>query len=352
MGIHFKGEVRGPYPCGAIATLKFKSGGITLNNARDVTFSDLLLVGPGKGNGIDIDSVEGTGGSMMVTIERCGFTGWNVAIMHNASKTVAQGNSVLVDDCYIEDCDYGFASGQSQARATKLRDVKMGRVGTCVDNVTFGQQRGTPPVIDGGEWNGCGQLFNVGTFMGPFSVRDLYAEDIESLGTISEYSNCNNQPAKLDGCHFAMRAEKSKPIPDLLFGTDVRFSGSIQGYGQTLTFTLAANTPEDADAPQLVFDGAGLRTENPDALAGIVCDRKRVLFRQTTVFDPRIASRNSAAMQRLDAGYDQDGRPESVATRCAATPGDLSTSRDQPPATAQQACGTRLPSSRKRALGR
>lgn len=298
VGIELAGETRGPYIAGSIATLVFSgtAPGITIDTARNVTASDLLLTGTGrKAYGIAVDCSEGAGGSKQVTIQRCGFIGWKVAITHNDSQTVPQGDGMLLEHCMIADCGTAFASGQDQARATMLRDCEILNCDCYVDTVTYGRHRGTPPTIEGGQANGIKSLFNVGT-VGPFVVRSLYAEDIGGIGTICQYANCNNQPAKFDGCHFVIRADATDPM--LTFGTDVRFSGgTIQSYGKQLTFTEAANCT--TDAPQLVFECSSLRHNGPDGKAGIVCNRKRVLFEQSTVFDPKQAGNNSAGMVRL-----------------------------------------------------
>jgi len=291
------------YIAGSIPTLKCTGDGLVFGSIpRSCTIKGIFFTGNGTGRAIATDCIPGRGGSKDWTIKRCGFSGFKIPLMHNDTPwgtglLVPQGDGYYAHRCYIQNCEYGFCTGQSQSRNTVLSNMQINNVGTCIDNMTFGSGNGTPPSVEYGQFNGCERLFNVGTGIGPFSVRNLYAEDCTSIGTIASMASVNNQPAELSLCDINLR---DTPNPAITFGTDVSYSGRLKTDAKSLVFKEANNSPPvwPYPAPTLFFEKTGLWHTGPDAEAGLIYTPGRVEFgRQCTIYDPKTLSSN--IMRRL-----------------------------------------------------
>lgn len=313
VGITLRGEARGPYVVGNVARLGFDTKdqpGLIIQHGRNIHIEDLLFIGSGKDGrlsrytphaGISIDSFcpatpesypgleslcKASSGSKQVYIERCAMQGWAVGIMHNSSATNPQGDGLSVRDCYIQKCQVAFGTGNTQSRATMLDNLEIWDCDTYVDNCSFGQMRGTPPHVRGGQANRIGKLFNIQPNVDVFHVQDLYGEELDSIGSFGQYVHPDNHPVKFTGSMFSFDKHTQ---PTLTTCTNVAFdSCHFDSYRQSFDFLFGHHTDHNSDSPTITFDNCGFRSENPLGDSPIYSNAwSRVVFRNCATKDPQ-----------------------------------------------------------------
>jgi hypothetical protein len=228
------------------------------------------------------------GGSKQIHIVNCTILNWYVGVMLNSSAANAQGDGCFIHHNYFQSCTYAMAIGQTQSRSVTLRDNEIDTCKVAFDCVTFGQQNGTPPHIQGGLTNGVKYLFLMGgTGIGNLEVDGLYAEVLISLGVVAAVVHPNNMPVLFKGCQFSFVETTKQAEAHLIFGGDVKFVGCQLGaYGAgCLYFQVLTST--SSDSASIEFDNTTLRTENPSGESEIyVSAFTHARWRGAAYFDP------------------------------------------------------------------
>jgi hypothetical protein len=170
----------------------------------------------------------GTGGSYSasgssgVIIEECRVNGFTVCIMMSPNGYSQQADNIIIRDCALEICKAAVASGQRQTKDNFVMNaISWDRVHTLIDTVSWGDQQGAPPYVDG--WNVAGttiQCFQVSAHA-PVTFNNIFGEQLYRIGDISTSVG----PIKLTGCNFDFN-RNTTPIlypPSHFFGANVEF---------------------------------------------------------------------------------------------------------------------------------
>ncbi len=130
-----------------------------------------------------------------ITIRNCSVEGAVVGIFNYGSQ--ALGSSIYIENCHTSTCVYAFATGQTQARLNVITNLRAAYFHTLIDGRTFNEQNGSAPTVNGTEVSQGFRLFNVNTTYDILKVRDMYAEDVPTLGIVQ-----GSHPAMFEGCFF------------------------------------------------------------------------------------------------------------------------------------------------------
>ncbi|MGB8190709.1 MAG: glycosyl hydrolase family 28-related protein [Chitinophagaceae bacterium] len=185
------------------------------------------------------DWYRGTGGdysasgSSGVIIEECRVYGFTVCVMMSPNGYSQQADNIIIRDCALEVCKAAVASGQRQSKDNFVMNaISWDRVHTLLDTITWGDQQGTAPYVNG--WNIAGtviQCFQV-TAQHPVTFENMFGEQLYRIGDISTTVG----PVQLRGCNFDFNRNTSPILypHSHLFGANVEFDSCQMRYYEDL----------------------------------------------------------------------------------------------------------------------
>jgi hypothetical protein len=227
-------------------------------------------------------------GSSATVLENMECQGFPVGVLLSPSADTQNNDSVMIRDCDLSYNTVAVAVCQSQNRAVRIENCRIGVCHVMIDTVTYGVGNGAFPLARDLNVTHCKYLINAASGV---SRGKLINCDVESTWSIGEWSG-GRMPFDLEGCQIKLlpphilHAPAGKQQPNIDFhlatGAPVNVVGgyvgfyseapvplSILGGGKVRFVGATIDAPVVAESCDAVYyDGANLRCLDAGSLHG------------------------------------------------------------------------------------
>jgi hypothetical protein len=153
-------------------------------------------------------------------IERVGMHGFVVGVVNKPCNDGNQADFTKINKCIIDRCQYAVSVGNTQSRNFVVRDSQISQCHTAVVTGKHGQQLGKPAILfDNVSMTMVMFLQDIPTVSwgSGLTFRNVYAEIMYSLGSVTGSNAALGSRAGFEDCEFGFDAWTARGTPAVMF---------------------------------------------------------------------------------------------------------------------------------------
>lgn len=150
-----------------------------------------------------------SGGSSLITIERCTIQQFVVGIMITPNPVTQNAEGIYINDCTIGTTKSAIAIGQGQSRYLSCTNLSANYTKYVIDCTHYGNGGGDCPSIFNAGITHVRFLFSTFSYGSGASINGLYCEATKSLGLL--YGGGASDGYCFSGCGFNLMGQPSGP---------------------------------------------------------------------------------------------------------------------------------------------
>lgn len=134
-----------------------------------------------------------------------------VGVMISPSGQNGNAAEITIQNCSIDRCEYGVATGNTQSRDVNLVNTNIGSVAACLDGTTFGGQLSPMPTVIGGQMSNFKDLLRYAATQGDAKFVGVYTEGAYRLG---RWNGNSGATLNFNNCEIKFITSTETSLPD------------------------------------------------------------------------------------------------------------------------------------------